>query len=156
MPDVIYQERVKTPLIVSVIYLLIAAVLFLMAFTPQFFGIKEASLALKIVIAVVIAINLVMFFSFFSLAIVLTRDYLLVGFGVFKKKINKGQIREVSAEDFNFKEWRGYGIRLNKNKEIGYISGGERLIKLSMDPKNHFITSNNAEQLKNLIQENLL
>jgi hypothetical protein len=100
-------------------------------------------------------VDLVMFWSFSKLTIKITSEYLQIGFGVFKRKILIKDINNVKVEDYNKSIYLGYGIRLGRDKSIGFIARAGRGIKLKVIPRDLFFSSNYPEQIKLLIESRI-
>ncbi|MBU1036648.1 hypothetical protein KKF32_01255 [Patescibacteria group bacterium] len=156
MSNIIYKEKIKTPFILTSVYLIIIVFLLVLIFSPEKLNLRSLGLLMNILFLLVVFINLLLFWSFSSLKIYLTSDYLQVNFGIFKKRFLKNQFKTVIIEDFDFKEWRSYGIRLGKNNTLGYIAPAKQGLRLKVQPKDYFICTNNPQQLKELMEKNLM
>ena len=152
--NVIYEEKIRTPFIATSIFVLVAIFLFLLNFFPEFFNLQLNN-GYKLAIAIAALADLLLYISFSRLTISLFPNLLRVNFGIFKTQFWKGDVQQVTIEDLLIQEWKGYGILFRKQK-IGYIAKGGRGLRLRMNNKDFFISTENPEQLKDLIDKNLL
>jgi len=113
----------------------------------------------KILLPVIGVILLVLAYATKTLDITLTDEQLIFGYSKMKSKVNLSDIKEVKIEDFKFRNFGGYGIRLgrmNKEKVVGYIpKGGQGLYIRTAKNKNYFIISNRANELQSLINDRI-
>ncbi|MFA6305078.1 MAG: hypothetical protein WCV73_00645 [Patescibacteria group bacterium] len=154
---ILYQEKQPTYFILIVVYIIIALLLTGLILFPTIFSQDGLSKGLKIAVLCLIIINLWLFWSFSHLTIKLTKDYLQIGFGIFKKKFKLKQIKDCLIEDFQKSKYSGYGIRFGVDKSIGYIArdGQGIRIKLAMG-RDYFFTTNQPGQLLQLIRQELI
>ena len=170
MPNInyLYIERQKTYLLVVMVFIIVAGFLLALVLWPR----QEFSQLTKIVLFIAAVVDLILFWSFSQLTIKISKEYLQISFGVFKKKISFSEINDVLVQDFDFKNYFGYGIRLGKDKSIGYVARGGRGIKLKLSAKgrsaspklelgtraggkDYFFTSENPEQIQNIIRQKI-
>ena len=151
--ETIYREKQKTYLIVVSIYIIVALFLLSLIFLPQFFNFSQASLLTRIILIIITVVDLILFWSFAELKVKLTFDTLEFGFGVFRKKMSLKEIQNCSVEDFDIKRYSGYGIRLGRDKSIGYIARGGRGVRLKTLNRDYFISSDSPEQLGNELRK---
>jgi len=153
----IYEEKQRSSMLVIAVFL-VGAVIFLgIAYGAWFTEQDSISETAPKVILTIVAIIFFCFFKFFSsLQIDLTDQQLRFGFGPMRATINKGEVKEVSIQKFEFTNYMGYGIRLGRDKTWGYVAGGSRGIKIVTTGKNYFFTTDNPEQLASLIKSYLI
>jgi hypothetical protein len=148
--DVIYQEKIKTPFIVLLIFIIVAIFLCLLNFFPGFFNL-DLTIQFKLILTATALTDLLLLISFSRLSIELYPDRLMFFFGIFKTTLYKDQIKSVIVEDFNLKEWGGYGIRFRK-KTWGYIAKGGRGLRIKLPDRDYYISTVYPEKLKELIE----
>lgn len=152
---IVYLEQQRTYFILVVIFVIIALFLLGIVLFPGLFHQQKISLLFKIILLIATIIDLVMFWSFSKLTIKITSEYLQIGFGMFKKKILLKQISEMRVEDYQKSNYLGYGIRLGRDKSIGYIARGGRGVRLIMKPRDYFFSSDNPEQIQSLLKSRI-
>ncbi|MFW0862232.1 MAG: hypothetical protein ACKKL6_01470 [Candidatus Komeilibacteria bacterium] len=154
----IYEEKQRSSIMTIVIFLVVAFV-FAVTLISNWFEYGEVAFrqgdeAAFLAMAVIFVL---MFIFFYNLKIVITEDRLEFGFGIFKKKINKGEIKLVTVKKFEFKNYWGYGIRLGRlDKSWGYIAGNDKGVYLELENKKFFFTTDNPEQVVDLIKKTLM
>ena len=154
--EIIYQENQKTYFILTVIYIIIAVLILALILFPDYLLQKSLAPGVKVILLIVAIIDIILFWSFSQLSIKLTSEYLQIGFGIFKKKISFTEIKDVLVQDYQKSIYFGYGIRFGKDKSIGYIARAGRGIRLKMDKRDYFFSTDNPEQLQNLIKERIV
>ena len=102
------------------------------------------------------ALFVLMFISFYQLHIVLYDDKLQFGYGFMKKTIHRGEIKNLEIKKFEFKNYLGYGIRRGMDKSWGYVTGGDKGIMVHLANKKFYFTTDNSEQLQDLIKQYLM
>lgn len=153
--NIIYQEQQKTHFILIVIFIIVAVFLLTLVLFPQFLGKSEMSEGVKIILMIITVVDLILFWSFSQLTIKLSNEHLQISFGIFKKKFSFSEIKDVLVQDYQKSIYFGYGIRFGRDRSIGYIARGGRGIRLKMDRRDYFFSTNNPEQLRNLIKERI-
>jgi hypothetical protein len=152
--NIIYEEKQRSSVFVLSLFLL-GIVIFS-------FGIYEFSQqvdkASEDIIGSIIGACLFiwMFVSFYQLRIVLHDDYLQFGYGFMRKKIRRGEILKLEIKKFEFKNYLGYGIRRGVDKSWGYVTGGAQGIMVHLENKKFYFTTDNPEQLQDLIKQYLI
>ncbi|MFZ5365641.1 MAG: hypothetical protein ACOZBH_05620 [Patescibacteria group bacterium] len=104
------------------------------------------------VLAALLVFDLFFIANFFQLKTVVSDQQLIFGFGIMKKKINLTSIEIVRVEDYVFHKYMGYGIRVSRDRTIGYIASSGQGVFIKTPTKNYFITSSGAERLKSMIE----
>lgn len=151
MENVIYQEQQKTYLIVILAFILVALGLLALVLFPKESMTQQA----KYILLIVAVIDLLLFWSFSQLSIKVTTEYLQLGFGIFKKKIQLKDIEDCWVEEYKKSIYMGYGIRFGKDKSVGYIARGGRGIRLKMKPRDYFFSTDSPEQLVALLKQQM-
>ncbi|MBU1165125.1 hypothetical protein KKA15_06235 [Patescibacteria group bacterium] len=152
--NTIFSEKVEFMRI-----LLLAMVIpgLLMIFLPLFLQPQEGFP--KVILPIIGIILLLLAYASKTLDITLTDEQLIFGYSKMKSKVNLSDIKETRIEDFKFRNFGGYGIRIgrmNKKKVVGYIpKGGKGLFIKNVKHKNYFIISNRAEELQSLINDRI-
>ena len=153
--NIVYQEQQKTYFILTVIYIIIAVSILALVLFPDYLFQRTLTQEVKIILLIVAIIDIIFFWSFSQLSIKLTSEYLQIGFGIFKKKISFTEIKDVLVQDYQRSIYLGYGIRFGRDKSIAYIARAGRGIKLKMNKRDYFFSTDNPEQLQNLIKERI-
>jgi len=156
MDNIIYQEKQKSYLVVVGVFILIALGLLALLFFPDFFKVKTPTSIARLFFYLVIIFDLLMFWSFAFLKIKATDDYLEIRFGIFRKKIFFKDVKSCAIEDYQRSRYFGYGIRLGRDKSVGYIARDGRGIRLKMQPRDYFFTTNQPEQLLNILKSRII
>lgn len=156
MDNYIYEEKQRSTMVVIIVFLVAAIILISVALSQWFDGQTQA-MGEQIILPIVAVVFIALFIAFFRLHIVLTTDQLQFGFGPFKKTVKKGEIRTAEIKKFEFKNYWGYGIRFGRfDKSWGYIAGSDKGIYLTLEHKKYFFTTDNPEQLLDLIKSYLI
>lgn len=155
MNNIIYQEKQRTYLMVVGVFILIALGLLALLFFPDFFKVQPTSSLGRMLLFAVIMFDLLLFWSFARLAIKVTDNYLEIRFGIFKKKIFFKDIKGCVIEEYQKSRYFGYGIRLGRDKSIGYIARDGRGIRLNLQPRDYFFTTERPEQLLNILKSRI-
>jgi len=153
--NVIYEEQQKTYLILVAVFIIVAAFLLGLVLFPGFFNKQDLPQSARLIILVVAVLDLILFWSFSQLSIIITSQYLQLGFGIFRKNILLSNISEVEVENYKKSVYLGYGIRLGRDKSIGYIARGGRGVRIKMKPRDYFFSSDNPEQIKLLLKPHI-
>lgn len=153
---IIYQERQKTYFILILIFIIVALFILVLVFFPSFFGFNSLSRAVKIILLPITVVDLIFFWCFSELTILADNKTLSFGFGFMKKKFFWHDLKSAQAEDFNLKNYSGYGIRFGKDKSIAFAAQGGRGVRLKTTGKDYFFSCTEPEKLAILINENLL
>jgi len=114
--------------------------------------------SIRILVPIIGLAVLFLAYSTKSLDIVLTDEHLRFGFGFMKSKVNLLDIKELIVQDFKFRNFGGYGVRIsrmNKEKVIGYIPKGGTGLYIKTNKKNYFIISNRTNELQTLINDRI-
>ena len=107
---------------------------------------------LIVMLVVILIFDLFFIINFYQLKTVVTDDKLIFGFGVLKRKVKLEEIEDVIVEKFQFNKYMGYGIRTGKDRSVGYIARAGHGIRVKVrNKKDFFITSENADRLKTMI-----
>jgi len=147
MKNQLYSEQQKTYLLVVAAFIVAAAVLLALVLWPG----QNFNQLIKILLLSVAVIDLVLFWSFSQLTIKITDEFLQINFGVFKKKLFFSEITGAEIADFDKKNYFGYGIRLGKDKSVGYIARDGRGVRLKLKIKDCFFTTENPEEIKRIL-----
>ena len=149
----LYQEKQRTYMAIIMPFLIIALFLILAIIRPELFGFEARLLWRAIIWPAFLIIDLIFFLSFLRLSIKITDRYLKLAFGIFRRKFYFDQIKNCLPEDYNMEKYRGYGIRLAKDKTTAFAAcagGGIRLIlKNSQDC---FFSTNNQQEILTLLK----
>lgn len=151
----IFQEKIPTYYFITVVLIVTCLIMAALLLSQFLTSAVPMNLATKIIIAVVLALEIIVFISFRELQIELTSETLTFGFGKFKKKINLTEIESVAVEDYKFSNYFGYGIRYGRDRSIGYIprAGLGIRIKLKNGKSDYYVISTRAEELKKMIEQ---
>ena len=155
MENVLYEEKQKTYLILVIIFIIIAILLLGLVLFPGFFNESEMPEFTRVILLVIAIVDLILFWSFSQLTIKVTSEYLQIGFGIFKKKIPFSKINDFKIEEYQKSRYLGYGIRIGRDKSIGYVARGGRGIRVMLKPRDYFFTTDSPEQLLAMLKQNL-
>ena len=154
----IYEEKQRSSIMAIIIFLVIAFV-FIASLVSNYFEYGIATFTEEDGIAFLfMAVLFVLLFMFFNhLKIIITNEYLQFGFGIFRKKIIKGEIKNISVKKYEFKHYLGYGIRFGRlDRSWGYVAGNDMGVFLELENKKFYFTTDNPEQVVDLIKQNLM
>lgn len=149
----IYEEKNSSQ--IMMIAFAIGVVAFLTAIYKYWQGEMHNVEETVILIVAGIIIGIV-FYTFHSLTIVLFEDKLQFGFGVFRKTIRKGEIRNIEISSYKFGNYLGYGIRRGLDKSWGYVVGGDRGLMIHLDKQKFFFNTEKPDELMQLIKKQLM
>lgn len=160
---VIYQEQQKTYFILILVFIIVALMVLALSFFPLFFGLNGLSDISRVILTLVAVIDLVFFWCFRSLSIIADDQTLSFGFGFMKKRFFWHDLKSAQVEDFNLKNYSGYGIRFGKDKSIAFAAQGGRGVRLKTAgsprfgaaSKDYFFSSANPEKIAALINEKI-
>jgi len=151
---IIHEQRQKTNLAVTSIYLIVFIILLLLVIKPSFLNVVALPQIARIVLFIVLLVDLIIFRSFYELKFRVTNEGLEFGYGFFKNKISKDNIQSATI-DSSRGNFFGYGIRFNRHKTMGFIAQrGEGLKIDSKDQRSFFITLNDPQQALDIIKQN--
>ncbi len=151
MENVIYREQQKTYLIVVLAFIFVAAGLVVFVLSPS----QIITLQTKFILLIVALVDLTLFWSFSKLTITVTTECIQIAFGIFRKKIQLKDIKDCLIEDYQKSRYMGYGIRFGRDKSVGYVARGGRGIRLVMEGKDHFFSSESPEPLVALLKQQM-
>ncbi len=145
---IIHQQKQKSFLPVISIYILLG---FLLLYVIFF---RDLVLITQIILGGVLLVD-ILFFKFFSeLTFQITSEGLQFGFGIFKRKIHKQNIKSVFIEDGEGK-FKGYGIVRGQNKINGFIAQTSSGLSLSTkDNVNFFVSLDDPQTALDILKEN--
>ena len=150
---IVHEQKQKTNLVVTSIYLIVFVILLLLVIKPSFLNIQELPNIARIILFIVLLVDFVIFRSFFELKFRITDKGLEFGYGLFKNKIDKNNIQSILI-DSSKGNFFGYGIRFNKEKTMGFIAQrGEGLKINTKDQRSFFITLNDSQQALDIIKQ---
>ncbi len=154
----IYEEKQNSSIMAIIVFLVIAFVLIVALVSNYFeYGIATFTQEDGMAFLMMAVIFILLFIFFKNLKIVITNEFVQFGFGVFKKKVKKGDIKNVSIKKFEFKNYWGYGIRFGRfDKSWGYIAGNDMGVLIELENKKFYFTTDNPEQIVDLIKQNLM
>lgn len=152
---IIYQEQQKTYFILILIFIITAFLILAVLFFPSFFGFNSLSNIGQIILGLVAALDLFFFWCFRKLTILANDQALSFGFGFMKKKFLWNNLKSAQAEDFDLKNYLGYGIRFGRDKSIAFVAQGGRGVRLKTIGKDYFFSCSEAEKLATLINEKI-
>jgi hypothetical protein len=151
---IIYEQRQKTNLVVTSIYLIVFFLLFFIIFWPEILKIDPLPKITKIILFFVLLIDLAIFKSFYELKFRVTSEGLEFGYGILKNKVTKNNIESIFLDNSR-SIFFGYGIRFSKDKTIGFIAKhGDGLKIVYKDQRKFFVTMDNPQEALNIIKEN--
>jgi len=153
--QVIYQEQQKTYFILILAFILIAFFLLFFLLSPSWFGLVSTSILIKLIVLAIVLADLVFFLCFTKITIRVSADSLSFGFGFMKKKFFWNDLKSAQVEDFNLKNYLGYGIRFGKDKSIAFVAQGGRGVRLKTIGKDYFFSCSNPEKLAILINKKI-
>lgn len=149
----LYQEKQRTYTAIIMPFLIIALFLILVAIRPEIIGLERGSFWRLWVLPFVLIVNLILFTSFSKLSIKITDRYLQLAFGIFRRKFYFDQIKKSLLEDYNIDNYRGYGIRLGKDKSTAFVARSGTGIRMSFKVgRDCFFTTDNQQQVLALIK----
>ncbi len=101
------------------------------------------------IVAGIDAFILFVFLNFSVLKIEIVNYTLEVSFGLFKKKFVIKDIFNLELKDYHFMDFGGYGLRMGRNKTMGFIAGARRGLSFEIlnQKRKYFVTVNEAEKL---------
>lgn len=151
---IIHEQKQKTNLVVTSIYLITSIVLLLVVFFPDILKTDPLPKITKIILFLVLLVDLIIFKSFWELKFKITDEGLEFGYGFFKNKLAKNNIQSASIENSKG-NFFGYGVRFGKDKTMGFIAQkGEGLKIVSKERRKFFITMDMPEEALNIIKQN--
>jgi len=151
---IIHEQAQKFSLLLGMLvvfsFVVIAAYL-LIAWTRGEFS--QIPVFVLVILFLLLLLDIFFIINFYRLKITVTDEKIIFGFGILKRKILLEKISEINIEDFKFNRYMGYGIRVGRDKSYGYIARSGKGIRLKVQGKrDFFITSDNPEQLKSMIE----
>ena len=150
---IVHEQKQKTNLVVTSIYLIVFVILLLLVIKPSFLNVQELPNIARIILFIVLLVDFVIFRSFFELKFRITDKGLEFGYGLFKNKIDKNNIQSILI-DSSKGNFFGYGIRFNKEKTMGFIAQrGESLKINTKHQRSFFITLNDSQQALDIIKQ---
>jgi len=152
---IIYQEQQKTYFILILVFIIVAFMVLALLFFPSFFGLYSLSNIGQFLLGLIAIMDLVFFWCFRKLTILADDVSLSFGFGFMKKKFSWNNLKSAQAEDFDLKNYLGYGIRFGRDKSMAFAAQGGRGVRLKAIGKDYFFSSANAEKLVSLINEKI-
>lgn len=152
--NIIHEEKQKFNLFFGMLmlgsFVIICVYLFL---NWQRGELGRIPLFILVILVGIMVLDLFMIINFYQLKTMVTEDKLIFGFGVLQRKVPIEEIEEVTVEKLDFKRYMGYGIRVGRDKSVGYIARAGNGVRIKIrNKKDFFITSNNAEQLKTMLE----
>lgn len=153
MPNTIFSEKVEFYRIFLAALIIPGLLMLIMPF-----AMANQSIEIRTILPIIGIVLLVLAYFTKTLDIELTDDYLQFGFGMMRSKINLLDIKEVRVEDFKFRNFGGYGVRIgkmNQEKVLGYIPRGGQGLLIRAGKKNYFIISGRANELQSLINDRI-
>ncbi|MBL7021774.1 hypothetical protein ISR92_00375 [Patescibacteria group bacterium] len=154
----IYEEKQNSSIMAIIVFLVVAFVLIVSLVSNYYeYGIAAFRQEDGMAFLIMAVIFILLFIFFKNLKVVITTEFVQFGFGIFKKKVNKGDIKNVSIKKFEFKNYWGYGIRYGRlDRSWGYIAGNDMGVLLELENKKFYFTTDNPEQIVDLIKQNLM
>jgi len=153
MPNTIFSEKVE---LLRIFLALLIIPGFFMIITP--FVMNDQDVQVRIILPIVGVVMLILGYMTKSLDIVLTDEYLQFGFNIMRSKVNLIDIEEVRIDDFKFRKFGGYGIRISRmqgKKVVGYIPKGGKGLYIKTKKSGYFIISNRVDELQSLINDRI-
>ena len=154
----IYEEKQRSSMMAIIIFLVIAFVFGTTLFANyKEYGVASIREADQMTFLIMAVLFIFLFVFFYNLKITLTEEQLEFGFGPFKKKIAKGEIKTISIKQYEFKNYLGYGIRLGRaDKSWGYVAGNTSGVLIDSKKGKFYFTTDNPEQIVDLIKQHLM
>ena len=153
MKNVLFEEKVSTLLILSVLMGISFAVLVWLIVAPFVGYTMNIPQTARIILSIVLVFDVLILLSFRVLKIVLTEEKLTFGFGFFKKNILLTEIERVEVGDYVFKNYLGYGIRFGRDRSQGFVPRGGKGVRIYLKNKAiFFFSSVRAEELVSMIK----
>jgi len=151
---IIHEQKQRSNLIVTSIYIITFIVLFLVIINPSFLRMPDLPKVSRIILTIVLLVDIVFFKSLYELKFRVTSEGLGFGYGLLKNKFSKENIESVLIDNSKG-NFFGYGIRFSKDKTMGFIAKhGEGLRVILKDGRNFFITMNNPQEALDIIKQN--
>ena len=150
---IIHQQKQKSYFFLTAIYLFSSIVLLVLVLEIPGLGLPHLPLISRIILAVVLLVDLLIFRSFYELSFKITSEGLEFGYGLFKTKIAKNDIKSIII-DTSKGIFFGYGVRFNKHRIMGYIAKtGDGLMIETKKNKKFFVTMSDPEQALQIIKQ---
>lgn len=106
-----------------------------------------------VILGFVLLLDIFFIINFYQMRTIVTEDKLIFGFGVLKRELPLENIDEVIVEKFIFNRYMGYGIRTGRDRSVGYVARSGNGVRIKVkNQKDLYITSDNAEHLKTMIE----
>jgi len=154
MPDeVIYQEKQRS---YALFYLLLVVIIVIeaLAIVVQLLlaetGSKSIlSLALSVVLFLTFTFILI---NFFYMRLKITKEQLLVSYGIFKLRIERKDIALCEPVTFSWKTYLGWGIsRPGFDGTFAWTTRGNKGIRLETKKRIYVVSTNNADKICKLL-----
>ena len=144
-----YEEKQKLyPLLI--LPLIIGLLFYLRVFTKEM---QEEFWIANIFVPGLIVIFLFIFLNFFTLSIIITKDYFKFGFGLFSVTTPIKNIESCKVTDIKFRTYLGAGIRFGFDGTIAYNTGFGKGIKVKLKNRKHeyVISTKHAQKLASIL-----
>lgn len=151
----VFEEKVRATIVLPVLMGVSAVLLFAVIISPRFGG-EVLTTQFQIITTVILAVDIAVLMMFWQLKIKLTETELIFGFGPLKKKVKYSEIDHVEMATYTFANYWGYGIRVGRDKSLGYVPKGGPGVKVFLKNKViYFLSSNKAEELAGILKGKL-
>ncbi len=150
---IIHEQKQKSYFLLTAIYLFSSLVLLLLIISPPGMGLPPLPWITRIILGVIFLVDIFIFRSFYELKFKITSEGLEFGYGFFKSKIAKNDLKSIII-DTSKGNFFGYGVRFNRHRIMGYIARtGDGLMIETKKNKKFFVTINDPEQALQIIKQ---
>ena len=150
---IIHEQKQKSYFWLTAIYLFSSLILLLLAISPPGLGLPPLPWITRIILGIVFLVDILIFRSFYELKFKITSEGLEFGYGLFKTKIAKNDIKSIII-DTSKGNFFGYGVRFNKRRIMGYIARTGKGLMIETDRnKKFFVTMSDPEQALQIIKQ---
>lgn len=151
----VFEEKVRATIVLPVLMGVSAILLLAVIISPRFGG-ETLTTQFQVITAVILAVDIAILFMFWQLKIKLTETELIFGFGPLKKKVKYSEIEHVEIATYAFSTYWGYGIRVGRDKSLGYVPKAGPGVKVFLKNKViYFLSSNKTEELAGILKQKI-
>lgn len=158
--DILYREKLSSKYITS-IFLFFASILLFCMIYQVLIGPLGNNPAPNWLLAIIFLFFIFLALNFLILVVKITSEFLIVGYGIFKHKINWKDVENVYRDKASVVKYGGWGIRFGKVEGIWRlvynIPESDRIVlKLKKGNFREFVFSTkNSENVLKLIKEQI-
>jgi len=151
--EVKYKEWIPINLFVTIsislfIVLLVSAIIMTITLDPYD---KVFTISLCSILALFF---LLIGINYRGIEITITKEEIIVRFGLHKKKISIDNITSFEATKASFKKYLGFGVRFGNDSSLAFTTGFGDAVKLSTEENRPFVFSTkNPEEICDLLTE---